>query len=816
MSKFSFPCGLVSRFSQCKILTVIAAVLVCAVWMVGYVIGEGQTVTLPEDWERRTEAYTFYQTGSYYNPQTDCQTDGVKVCIFQTDENNRKLVKSFMDSPLPKPVQADFTAAQDTGNMFISGKFDGNTHYDTVIKKMDGSDWQFGLLPGLPYILPTKEWNDYIVSKLLVGIDEGASAVTIQELGVFGDTGYEEAFRREWKEYYGTEWSATLWTDPNLYFMGQDLRNYMAKRQVEQVFTAVKKYKSSVKTIFSNHTSPSYFGFLNSVGNHDIMALDCVDGVEGQSWSNTIMLPFRYDGKIAERPFATAFSEYSFWSVLGRQFPKKEVYTICDPKGDGFDSANANISLEKCDELYRHQIVSQLAFPDIYRYNTVVWPDRSMSRGGCENLTPVSTDDFNTIICNIVSVQANMYKYREPVISENQPVKVGVMSLDSMCYPAGGPTNTVSYDCFFSSFAGLFYNGVMVEAIPAGREKSHADVLKDYDLIIVSYDLMKPQNTLVNEKLAEYVEQGGVVLFMSGQSSYEDLVSTWWNQAGLSCPLDDLLARVDLQTSKRKTGLRSALLSPSDARLAKTLGELPMSGNLIGYASVGNATPLYYGDDGNIIAFGKVYGKGHFYYFGIDPNFFGDANKGDVLFGIVKAMMAEAKSATIVPKGSISYRRGPVYGFAAVKDESPIEQGQYIDLFDPRLGIVTALSVPEGRSELLYDVAGKIAAGKPAVLFAQGNNPAVYESSERLRVVTAGPTDTFGCIRVYLPGGQDSVIVTAVDGKGKNVLTAAEYDAKSKTMLINFHNDLLKVVVDVFLGSTPAPAKSRDVQDYFF
>ena len=800
---------------QCRIFTVAAAVLVCVAWMVGYSAqgagsgddkrdGESQTLTLPEDWEHRTETYTFYQTGSYFNPQTDCQTDGVKVCIFGTDESNRSLVKSFTDSPLPKPVEADFTAAQDTGRMFIDGKFDGSTHYDTVIKKRDGSDWQFGLLPGLPYILPTTEWNDYIVSKLLVGIDAGASVVTIQELGVFGDTGYEEAFRREWKEYYGTEWPSTLWTDPNHYYMGQDLRNFMARRQVEQVFTAVKEYKSDIKTIFSNHTSPSYFGFLNSVGNHDIMTLDCVDGVEGQSWSNTIMLPFKYEGKSEERPFAMAFSEYSFWSVLGRQFPEKEVYVICDPKGDGFDSANANFSLEKCDELYRHQIVSQLAFPNIYRYNTIVWPDRAMSRGGGETITPISTDDFNTIICNIVSLQANMYKYREPVVTENQPIKAGVMLLDSMCYPAGGPMNPVSYNSFFSSFAGLFYHGVMVEAIPAGREKSHTDVLKDYDLIIVSYDLMKPQNTLVNEKLAEYVKNGGVVLFMSGQSSYEDLASTWWNQAGLSCPLDDLFARIGLQTGRRKTGLRSSRLTPSDARLAKAVGELPMSDDLIGFASVGNAIPLFYDEDGNVIAFDKVFGSGHFYYFGIDPNFFGNADKGNVLFNIVKAIMAETKSADMAPKGNISYRRGPVYGFVAVNGESRIEQGQYIDMFDPRLGFVTLLTVPEGRAELLYDVSDKLAAGKPAVLFAQGNNPAVYEVSDHLRVVTAGPTDTFGCIRAYLPGGQETVTVTAVDGEGKKVLTATEYDAKSKTMLITYGNDLLKVVVDVFVGSTPA------------
>ena len=758
---------------------------------------EKEIMILPEDWERRAETYTYYQTGSYFNMQTDCQTDGVKVCIFYTKEANEALVQSFKESPLPKSIETDFSAAQDTGRLFIDGMFDGKTHYDTVIKKKDGSDWQFGLLPGLPYILPTKEWNDYIASKLIDGIDFGATAVTMQELGVFGDTGYEQAFRDEWKNYYGTEWPDTLWSDPGHYYMGQDLRNYMAKRQVEQVFKAIKNYKSSVKTIFSNHTSPSYYGFYNSVGNHDIMALDVVDGVEGQSWSNTIMLPFKYDGKTEQRPFVTAFSEYSYWSVLGRQFPDKEIYVITDPKGDGFNGPPV-IPLEKCGELYRHQIVSQLAFSDIYRYNTVVWPDRAMSRGGSAELPPVSTDAFNTVICNIVSLQANMYKYQDPIITENQPLKTGVMLLDSMCYPAGGPKNPVTYESFFNSFAGLFYNGVIVESIPAGREKSQNDVLKSYDLIIVSYDLMKPQNTLVNEELAEYVKNGGIILFLSGQAAYEDLDSSWWKQAGLFCPLDDLFSRVGIQSGERKTNLRSALLTPSDANLAKAIGEFNVSGSrLIGYENAGNAAPIYYGDDGGVIAFEKAYGSGHFYYFGIDPSFFGETGKGGILFDIVKAIAAETKSVSIISSGSISYRRGPIYGFFSLSGDCTTEQGKFIDMFDSNLSVVYSLTVPQGQSALLYDVSKKLSGKNPGILFAQGNNPALYESKKQLRVVTAGPSDTFGCIRVYLPGGKDSAEITAVNGDGKNVLVSYDYDETSGTMLITYNNDVLKVIVDV-------------------
>jgi len=750
---------------------------------------------IPGNWERKNENYTYYQTGSYYDVGTDCQTDAVKVCIFRTDDANKNMLKSFFQSPSPKPILADFAAAQDPGGVFIGN----DMNHPAVIKKQDGSNWQFGLLPGLPYILPTKEWNDFIAQKLIVAIDEGAVEISIQELGVFGDSGYERAFRDEWQEFFGTEWSDKLWSDPNLYFMGQDLRNYLATRQVEQIFAILKDYNPNVKRTFANHTPQSYFGFFNSVGNHDIMGLDIVDGVEGQSWSNTILLPFRYDGKTKQRPFAVAFSEYSYWSVLGRQFPDKKVAVITDPKGDGFDSNNANFNLKQCEELYRHQIVSQLAFSDIYRYNTNVWPDRSLSRGHSKHLTPVSDDDFNTVICNIISLQANMYKYKEPIISESQPVKIGALLLDSMNYPAGGPNNQVTYDSFYGSFAGLMYNGLMVESIPFGKKPSANEIFADYDLIIASYDLMKPQNSLINENLAKYTEDGGIVLFMSGIENYENLESAWWKKAGLNAPQDDLIARFGIHATQRKTNLKtSKLFVSSDAKLAQNLGEISASGaDLIGYASVDGATPLFTTESGDVIMFEKSFGKGCFYYLGVAPNFFGDTKKGDVLFNIVKEIISEHRSIALMSRGNISYRRGPLYGFSSLTNNNITSTGKFIDMFSPKLSVVSSLEIPEGKSILLLDVEEKFSKSEPAVLFAQGNSPTIYETPEGIRIVTAGPFGTLGAIRAYLPNGQNSAKITAVDAENKNALVSSEWDEASKTILIKYNNDVMKVTVDV-------------------
>lgn len=732
---------------------------------------------------------TFYQFGRQCDPRTLLQTDYVKVHMGGGGAvDSSAIVKSYKE--VNRDVMADLGVAQDGGQYYTSGKYDGVEHGDVIIRKQDGSVWQFGLLPGLPYILPEKKWNAYLAQVALKALRAGAIGVTLQEIGVFGDTGYEQAFRDEWKAFYGKEWSDQLWDDANLYFMGQHLRNYLSTEQIRQIFSTVKEQFPDAPCILANHTSVAYYGFMNACGNHDMAMLDVVDGIEAQTWSNTMEIAFGYEGQKAAHPFINGFFDYSYWANLGKQ-SQKPVYYITDPKGDGYTEVGK--TLEECHSLYRHQLVSQLAFASVYRYNCVVWPDRSYNFG--YDGGPLSTDGYRRIMNNIVSVQTQMEAYQEPVKTPNRAIKVGALVLDTACYQAGGPDGGADTDDQYGMFAGLMFHGLMVDAIPFGTGASKTEILEEYDLVIASYDTMKPVNDYCNERLHAYVENGGVLLFMGGKGTYEDMADSWWKKEGFVSPQDALISRLGITVSGRTKGIHGQMQAVSP--LAQKMGAIAAgAAAMIGYDTVEGAQPLYEAG-GKITAFEKEIGKGCFIYLGIDPVAFCEKGMGDVQFHMVKTLAAEKLSTAIESSHAISYYRGPYLGYHALADGCETEKGLYINMFDEDLPVVESLKVKKGESALLMDIREKAMSTRPVVLFAQGNHPTVAEFEDVTRVVTSGPEETQGAVRVFVPAGYTVATVSAVDGMGKDILMKQAFDETSRTLFIVYQNNIEKCIVDV-------------------
>ena len=84
-------------------------------------------------------------------------------------------------------------------------------------------------------------------------------------------------------------------------------------------------------------------------------------------------------------------------------------------------------------------------------------------------------------------------------------------------------------------------------------------------------------------------------------------------------------------------------------------------------------------------------------------------------------------------------------------------------MFDEDLPVVESLKVKKGESALLMDIREKVMSTRPVVLFAQGNHPTVAEFEDVTRVVTSGPEETQGAVRVFVPAGYT---VATVSGKG--------------------------------------------------
>ena len=61
----------------------------------------------------------------------------------------------------------------------------------------------------IPYIVPTLNYIRYFKeTQIKRVIDAGIVAIFLEEPEFWARSGYSDAFKREWKAYYGTEWKA--------------------------------------------------------------------------------------------------------------------------------------------------------------------------------------------------------------------------------------------------------------------------------------------------------------------------------------------------------------------------------------------------------------------------------------------------------------------------------------------------------------------------------------------------------------------------------------------------------------------------------
>lgn len=74
-----------------------------------------------------------------------------------------------------------------------------------------------------------------------------------------------------------------------------------------------------------------------------------------------------------------------------------------------------------------------------------------------------------------------------------------------------------------------------------------ADDLEGVTLLMVSYDCMKPLSEEVNQAIAQWVKEGGTLLYLGGHDAYETMEGEWWSDpAKGGTPLQNLLLHLGL------------------------------------------------------------------------------------------------------------------------------------------------------------------------------------------------------------------------------------------------------------------------------
>lgn len=622
---------------------------------------------------------------------------------------------------------------------YFTGKWDGKWHLDEGQVTVKGDTIWHGHM--VPYIVPSENYLKYMKEMHVKRvIDAGINSIFMEEPEFWARAGYSEAFKREWKEYYGFDWRPQHESPENTY-LANKLKYYLYYRALNEVFTYAKEYGKSkgmdVKCYVPTHSLVNYSQWQIVSPEASLASLPCVDGYIAQVWTGTSREPNYFNGKAAERVFETAYLEYGSMESMTAPTGRK-MFFLTDPIEDWpRDWVDYKHN-------YEATFTAQLLYPNIANYEIMPWPERIY-----EGLYKISPDsDKKDLIPRHYSTQMQVMVNTLNFMPESSNKVTGtegisILMSNSLMFQRF-PTHQGYDDPQLSNFYGqalpLLKRGVPVKTAHI-ENLGFKEALAGTKVLLMSYSNMKPLDPKAHEHLAAWVKKGGVLLYSGRDNDPFQTVQEWWN-----------------------TG---------DNNFAAA------SDHLFGLMGIPAGA-----EEGEY-----KYGKGTVYIMRADPKEYVLSAGGDKKFLDTVCMLYSdrAKAGKVEFKNSFYLERGP-YDIVAVMNESVSDapytvKGTLIDLFDPELPVLKSKEIAPGYCGYFLDI-DRIKNKGPQVLAASNRTYGEQTGKNSYSYVAKSPVRTTGISRVLLPACPVSVLVD-----GKEVFDAAGWDSASMTYLLSYENN---------------------------
>lgn len=702
---------------------------------------------------------TAFQTSGQWKPVTDVRAD-VAIVYGASDRPARdgqpamtfeQRVQTWRD----RGYTTHFMTGIAWGNYqdYFTGEWDGKWHLDEGQKTVKGDTIWHGRM--VPYIVPSLNFIEYIKQKHVKKvIDAGIDAIYMEEPEFWMRAGYSEAFKREWEAYYGFPWRPQHESPENTY-LANKLKYHLYYRALEEVFTFAKEYGKSkgmnVRCYVPTHSLVNYSSWQIVSPEASLASLPAMDGYIAQVWTGTSREPTYFDGLEKERVFENAFLEYGSMESMTRPTGRK-MFFLTDPIEDW---PRDWVDYKKN---YQATFSAQLLYPMIADYEVMPWPDRIYE--GLYKTCDTCTTKARIPRFYSTQMQVMINTLNDMPLSENKVSGshgIGVLMSNSLMFQRF-PTHDGYDDPQFSNFYGqtlpLLKRGIPVSTVHI-ENVGYPNTWKGLKVLVMSYANMKPMKAEYHQFIADWVKNGGVLVYCGKDIDPYQTVMEWWNSNG------------------------NSYKAPSQ--------------HLFGLMKLGTDTP----DTGEY-----AYGKGKVYVMREEPKEFvlNAKNDSNYFETIKKAFETTPNKGKLETKNSLYLERGP-YIIAAVMDESisndPMTlKGVFIDLFDPTLPVLTEKTVSPGEQAFLYNVAFIKSKSKPTVLC--GASRIYNEVSKRgyYSFIAKSPLETNNVNRVLLPKKPSEVVVKNPAGE---VVTNAEHawDETSGTCLLKFENDPDGILVEI-------------------
>lgn len=623
---------------------------------------------------------------------------------------------------------------------YFTGEWDGRPHLDEGQVQRSGDTIWHGHL--VPYIVPTDNYLTYMKERHVKRvIDAGIDAIFMEEPEFWARAGYSEAFKREWKKYYGTEWRPQHESPENTY-LANKLKYQLYYNALREVFTFAKEYGRSkgmdVKCYVPTHSLVNYSQWQIVSPEASLASLPCVDGYIAQVWTGTSREPNYYDGRLRERVFETAYLEYGSMESMTAPTGRK-MFFLTDPIEDWpRDWADYKRN-------YQATFTAQLLYPNIADYEVMPWPERIYE--GLYHTSPDSESKeriprhYSTQMQVMINTLNDMPATRTKVSGSGG---IGILMANSLMFQRF-PTHDGYEDPQLANFYGqalpLLKRGVPVKTVHI-ENLAYPEALADTKVLLMSYSNMKPLDPEAHEHLAAWVRRGGVLVYSGRDDDPFQRVAEWWNQNG------------------------NAYAAPSDHLFELLgIGSAPEAGE---YAC----------------------GKGTVCILRNDPKEFVLEKGGDApLVETVKRLYeGKARGGELVFKNNFRLERG-AYDLVAVLDESvsdePVRiEGRLIDLFDPELPVCRSREIAPGEQGFFLNV-DRVKNPRKARVLASASR--IYDEQHGKRsyaFVAKSPVNTTNVSRVLLPECPKQILID-----GRATATDGCWDETTRTCLIRFENN---------------------------
>ncbi|MBR5194499.1 MAG: hypothetical protein IKW37_08935 [Bacteroidaceae bacterium] len=688
------------------------------------------------------EIKTTFQTSSHWKPTIDVRSDAVMV--YGTGNRPQMSFQERVDSWRKHGYTTHFMTGIAWGGYsdYFTGKWDGKQHMDEGQKDVKGDTIYHN--PGTPYIVPTLNYLKYFKeTQIKPVIDAGIREIFLEEPEFWAYAGYSESFKREWQEYYGFPWRAQHLSAENTY-LSNKLKYHMYYRALNEAFTYAKEYGKEkgldVKCYVPTHSLINYSMWHIVSPEASLASMKNCDGYIAQVWTGTSRVPNYFNGKYKERVFETAFLEYGCMESMTRPTGRK-MFFLTDPIED------AKKDWVDYKKNYQATFTAQLLYPQIADYEVMPWPARIY-----EGLYQVSANSkekariprFYSTQMQIMVNTLNIMPLSSNKVSGNQGISV--LMANSLMFQRSLEPVEGYVDPQLSNFFGLalplLKRGVPV-SITHLENSGYADTWKDVKVLLMTYSNMKPLDPKAHQDLADWVKQGGTIVYSGRDNDPFQNVLEWWNQNGntYTAPSQHLFQLMGMP-EKAEEGVYS-------------------------------------------------YGKGKVYVVRQDPKEFVMQADGDQ--SILKVI--EQAYGKLDYKNHFYLERGP-YVLASVVDESDISKdplilkGNYIDLFEPNLPVLNQKVVNPDEQAFLFNIDAVKNKKKPQVLASASRQYDEQTGKRSYSFIAKSPAETDNVMRILLPKQPKNVKVSAQT-------FTSEWDKATHTLLLQFENNPEGVQVNI-------------------